>query len=91
MGYNGKNNLNQPLIYLNSSSLGKFFREPFILIHSSEKGGIRGRSYLFGIDLAFVRSHENGGSYTVYLKRVNDCPDFADMNDNDSGKCSILS
>ncbi|MGC8656032.1 MAG: hypothetical protein ACP5RG_06420 [Thermoplasmata archaeon] len=43
MGYNGKNNLNQPLIYLNSSSLSKFFREPFILMHSSEKGRDKGK------------------------------------------------
>ncbi|MGC8563035.1 MAG: hypothetical protein ACP5NO_07600 [Thermoplasmata archaeon] len=58
-GYNGENNPNQPPIYMNNSSLGKFFRQPFVLMFSNGSGAVRDRSYLFEVNWTYVTSHIN--------------------------------
>jgi len=58
-GYNGSDNPNQPPIYLNATTFGKFFNPPFGLLYENSSATQNISSYLFAVNWTFIDNYMN--------------------------------
>lgn len=56
-GYNGSNNPNQPPIYLNRTTFGKFFDPPFSLMYENSSTTQNVSSYLFSVNWTYLNNY----------------------------------
>ncbi len=71
-GYNGSNNPDQPPIYLNRTTFGKFFIQPFGLLYENSSLTQNISSYLFTVNWSYINNYMNSKgmgnlSYFEYL------------------------
>lgn len=82
-GYNGTDNPNQPPIYLNATTFGKFFNQPFSLLYENSSATQNISSYLFAVNWTYIDNYMNSrnmGNLSYFEKLYENKENLTDFN-----------
>jgi len=82
-GYNGTDNPNQPPIYLNVTTFGKFFNQPFSLLYENSSATQNISSYLFAVNWTYIDNYMNSrnmGNLSYFEKLYENKENLTDFN-----------